>query len=64
MTRFVAVYEGPTLSAARLLAVSADERIVNKFFEELLREVPADEFEATREDAQILTLSRTEREDG
>ena len=38
MNRFVALYEGPTVSSARLLALSADERIVAKFYEALAPE--------------------------
>ena len=38
----MAVYEGLTVSSARLLALSADERIVRKFFEELLAEPEED----------------------
>jgi hypothetical protein len=38
MNRFVALYEGPTVSSARLLALSADERIVAKFCEALAPE--------------------------
>lgn len=35
MNRFVALYEGPTVSSARLLALSADEAIVEMFREAL-----------------------------
>jgi hypothetical protein len=38
MNRFVALYEGPTVSSARLLALSADERVVAKFYEALAPE--------------------------
>jgi hypothetical protein len=38
MNRFLALYEGPTVSSARLLALSADERVVAKFYEALAPE--------------------------
>ena len=38
MNRFIALYEGRTVSSARLLALSADERIVARFYEALTPE--------------------------
>lgn len=37
-SRFIALYQGATVSNARLLALSADERIVARFYELLLPE--------------------------
>ena len=42
MTDFVAVYRGRTVSEAELLAVSAEPRLVRRFFSELLGEPEAD----------------------
>ena len=39
-TTFIAVYRGPTAAEARLLAVSADERLVQDVLARLLREPP------------------------
>ena len=60
MTRFVAVYEGLTVSSARLLALNADERIVRKFFEELLAEPEEDTPAGTS--TPVLELPRERQE--
>jgi len=40
MTRFLAYYEGPTISSAQLLAVTANESIVRDFGRRLVGEDP------------------------
>ncbi len=40
MTRFLALYGGPTISSAELLAVSADQRLVQDFGRRLVSEEP------------------------
>jgi len=41
MTTFLALYRGPTVAAAELVALSADERLVRDFAERLVTEPPA-----------------------
>jgi hypothetical protein len=38
LTSFVALYRGRTVAEAELIAVSAEQRLVSRFFEELLGE--------------------------
>ena len=38
LTKFVAIYQGQTVSDAELVAVSAEPQIVRKFFRELIGE--------------------------
>lgn len=40
MTTFLALYRGPTVAAAELVALSADERLVRDFAERLITEPP------------------------
>ena len=40
MTRFLALYDGQTISSASLLAVSADERLVADFGKRLIMDEP------------------------
>jgi hypothetical protein len=42
LTDFVALYRGRTVSDAELVAVSAEPRLVRRFFSELLGEPKAD----------------------
>ena len=57
MADFVALYRGPTVAQADLVAVSAEPRLVRRFFTELLGE-PADESneEAARQSAVRLEV--------
>lgn len=45
MTDFIALYRGRTISEAEMVAVCAEERIVGKFFAELLGEPEAESTE-------------------
>jgi len=63
MTRFVAVYEGPTVGSARLLALSAEPRIVSKLFEELMLEASVEGREDRRRVVPVATLPRRQRGD-
>ena len=48
MTRFLALYDGQTISSASLLAVSADERLVADFGKRLIMDEPEPEDERDR----------------
>lgn len=63
MIRFVAVYEGLTVSSARLLALSADERIVRMLVEELVGEAKEDDRGRAEHRGHIVELARGEREE-
>ena len=53
MSEFVALYRGRTVSGAELVAVSAEPRLVRKFFAELLDE---NEKSEASEEPQTATL--------
>lgn len=61
MHRFVAVYEGATVSSARLLAVSAEPRLVARFFEELMGEITVEEQDTNPGNGRVLELARGAR---
>jgi hypothetical protein len=63
MARFLALYEGPTISSARLLAVSAEPRLISKFFEELVAEPEEDNGGRAEDRGRVLELARGEREE-
>jgi hypothetical protein len=54
LSEFVALYRGRTVSGAELVAVSAEPRLVRKFFAELLDE--NEKSEASEEEPQTATL--------
>lgn len=49
MADFVALYRGRTVSEAELVAVSAEQRLVRRFFAELLGEPASEEKTEDRE---------------
>jgi hypothetical protein len=58
-TDFVALYRGPTVGEARLVAVTAEPQVVGQVIRALIGEVPTEE----REDGSSpLRLLRAERE--
>ena len=62
MTEFLALYRGRTVSEAELVAISADKRVVSKFFKELATKSPEDNVcENAR--GQISELDRGERQE-
>jgi hypothetical protein len=54
LSEFVALYRGRTVSGAELVAVSAEPRLVRKFFAELLDE--HEKSEASEEEPRTATL--------
>ena len=54
MSEFVALYRGRTVSGAELVAVSAEPRLVRRFFAELLGE--NEKSEVSGEGARTVTL--------
>ena len=54
LTNLVALYRGRTVSEAELVAVSAEPRLVRRFFAELLGE--NEKSEASEEESQTATL--------
>ncbi len=60
MTDFVALYRGPTVAEAELVAVSAEQRIVRRFFAELLGESEAESEADARKQLPVLEVVRDE----
>jgi hypothetical protein len=61
LTDFVALYRGRTVSEAELVAVSAEPRLVRRFFSELLGEPEAkQETEDSEHPARVLEVVRDE----
>ncbi len=61
MTDFVALYRGRTVSEAELVAVSAEPRLVQRFFSELLGRPEAEqEAEDPEQPARVLEVVRDE----
>ena len=60
MTDFVALYRGPTVAEAELVAVSAEQRIVRRFFAELLGESEAESEADARKQLHVLEVVRDE----
>ena len=61
MTAFVALYRGRTVSEAELVAVSAEPRLVGKFFAELLQEHVGEHEESDKENRPtVVKLVRRE----
>jgi hypothetical protein len=62
MAEFIAAYRGRTISEAELVAISADERIVSKFFEELAGR-PAEDDRRGNPRGRVTELRRGERKE-
>jgi hypothetical protein len=62
LSDFVALYRGRTVSDAELVAVSAEPRLVSRFFAELLGE--NQKSEVSREEARRATLELVRGESG
>ena len=62
MADFIALYRGHTVSDAELVAVSAEPRLVRRFFAELLGE--NDESEVSGGEARTATLELVRGEPG
>ncbi len=61
LTDFVALYRGRTVSEAELVAVSAEPRLVGRFFDELLGEHTGESEESNKGDRPtIVELVRDE----
>jgi hypothetical protein len=61
LTDFVALYRGRTVSEAELVAVSAEPRLVGRFFDELLGEHGGESKESDKENRPtIVELVRGE----
>jgi hypothetical protein len=60
LTDFVALYRGPTVAEAELVAVSAEQRIVRRFFAELLGESEAESEADARKQLPVLEVVRDE----
>jgi hypothetical protein len=61
LTDFVALYRGRTVSEAELVAVSAEPRLVHRFFAELLGEPEAQqEPEDSERSARVFEVVRDE----
>jgi hypothetical protein len=60
MSDFVALYRGRTVSDARLVAVSAEPRLVRRFFAELLEEGDASKGRDKERSTSSLELVRGE----
>jgi hypothetical protein len=61
LTDFVALYRGRTVSEAELVAVSAEPRLVQRFFSELLGRPEAEqEAEDPEQPARVLEVVRDE----
>lgn len=61
MTDFVALYRGRTVSEAELIAVSAEPRLVSRFFAELLQERVGECEESDKENRPaVVKLARRE----
>ena len=57
---FVALYRGPTVAEAELVAVSAEQRIVRRLFAELLGESEPESEADVRKQPPILEVVRDE----
>ena len=62
LSDFVALYRGRTVSDAELVAVSAEPRLVGKFFAELLGE--QEKSEISGDEARTVTLELVRGESG
>jgi hypothetical protein len=62
LAAFVALYRGRTVSEAELVAICADPRIVNQFFEQLAAE-PAERDESGDARGHVTKLKRGERKE-
>jgi hypothetical protein len=62
LAEFIAIYKGRTISDAELVAICADERIVSKFFEELVAR-PAEDDGRGNPRGRVAELRRGEREE-
>lgn len=62
MTDFVALYRGRTVSDATLVAVSAEPRLVRRFFAELLGENETKEHTGAVPRSMALKVARNERD--
>jgi hypothetical protein len=60
LTDFVALYRGPTVAEAELVAVSAEQRIVRRLFAELLGEIEAESEADARKQFPFLEVVRDE----
>jgi hypothetical protein len=60
LTDFVALYRGPTVAEAELVAVSAEQRIVRRFFAELLGESETESEPDARKQLPVLEVVRDE----
>jgi hypothetical protein len=57
---FVALYRGPTVAEAELVAVSAEQRIVRRLFAEILGEFQAESEADARKQSPLLEVVRDE----
>ena len=62
MMNFIALYRGPTVSEARLVAVSSEPEVVGRFVRELTGEADSAEDRGERTECQRLHVVRSDNE--